>query len=351
MIKGVSGYLDLVRIAAALEVFFYHLGHFRSGFGLPLFAYGHQAVIVFFILSGYVIAYVAAERETDAFSFGSSRAARIYSVAVPALALTALIDLFLLSKASVPLSHNYQLIKAYKYVPLFLVFGTDWWFLDEDAFSNAPYWSLCYEVWYYVLFSCWIYLGGNNRRLWCPAVLLLVGPRLWLLLPVWLSGVALYHYQPRPLWPRAGARAVWLLTLAATGALLATGLYSLPSDLFYQAVGPELRHWLRYSQFFLSDYALTVLVVFNLAAVKSCDFQFARWAKPIRYVAGLTFALYLFHYPLLEFYGQWLAPVPLALAVLLTVWGLGSATERLRASLRSWLFSAFAPPESRVRSS
>ena len=134
-------------------------------------------------------------------SFAVSRATRIYSVAIPTLILTAAIDIALEQS-------TYQLAQPWKYVPLFLAFGTDWWFLSENAFSNAPYWSLCYEVWYYVLFAAWAYFTGAKRLILGAAVLLLVGPRLWLLFPIWLSGAWLYRFHKDSTWPQNRSRVV-----------------------------------------------------------------------------------------------------------------------------------------------
>ena len=314
---------------------------------MPLAGYGHEAVIAFFVLSGYVIAYVSTVRETDLFSFVNSRASRIYSVAVPALIVTIAIDIFVMAKSSTSLSHNYQFAQPWKYVPLFLVFGTDWWFLNEDAFSNVPYWSLCYEIWYYVLFAAWVYFRGQKRLVLCGAILILVGPRLWLLLPIWLSGVWLYHFTTRSILPSTIARAGWALSLAVLLVLFATRFYAVPSDALYHIIGQELRHWLRYSQFFLGDYLLAVFLVISIAALNSCNFEFGSAKKLIHYLAGLTFALYLFHYPLLELFASWLGPVPLALTVLIGVWGLSIGTDWLRTSMRSSLSAAFAPRAAR----
>ena len=55
----------------------------------------HTAVIVFFVLSGFVISW-AAERDGTAREYILNRASRIYSVALPALALTWLTDNYLL---------------------------------------------------------------------------------------------------------------------------------------------------------------------------------------------------------------------------------------------------------------
>ena len=53
---------------------------------------GNDAVMVFFVLSGFVIAYVADKKERTPRDYFVSRFARLYSVVVPALLLTAIAD-------------------------------------------------------------------------------------------------------------------------------------------------------------------------------------------------------------------------------------------------------------------
>src|SRR5260221_5563674 len=60
---------------------------------------GHSAVVIFFVLSGYVITYVASERETTLRDFALSRCARIYAVAVPTLILAIVLDAFFMAAA------------------------------------------------------------------------------------------------------------------------------------------------------------------------------------------------------------------------------------------------------------
>jgi peptidoglycan/LPS O-acetylase OafA/YrhL len=50
------------------------------------------AVVVFFVLSGYVIGFVVDAKETTASLFTVSRLARLYSVVLPALILTFICD-------------------------------------------------------------------------------------------------------------------------------------------------------------------------------------------------------------------------------------------------------------------
>ena len=63
-----SIYLDVVRLSAAMVVFLGHVsgGRMTGGFLWQLNPYMSQAVTVFFVLSGFVIAFVAEEREHTA---------------------------------------------------------------------------------------------------------------------------------------------------------------------------------------------------------------------------------------------------------------------------------------------
>src|ERR671933_1824516 len=102
-----STYMNALRLVAAAVVFLTHYayGTFTRG-AVPTFGHnGHSAVIVFFVLSGFVITYVASEREPSLRHFVASRAARIYSVALPALALTSAVDLLLFANGN-PLNVN-----------------------------------------------------------------------------------------------------------------------------------------------------------------------------------------------------------------------------------------------------
>lgn len=65
MTSEVSIYLDAIRFTAAMVVFLGHVSGQRLTGGLlwQVGRYMDDAVIVFFVLSGFVIAHVASERE------------------------------------------------------------------------------------------------------------------------------------------------------------------------------------------------------------------------------------------------------------------------------------------------
>jgi hypothetical protein len=87
---------------------------------------------------------------------------------------------------------------------------------------HSPFWSLGYEFWYYMLYAAACFVPGPGRK--CSAVLLpclICGPKILLLMPVWLLGVAAYGVTCRVRlgWPAALALAV---ATSAGLALLAT---------------------------------------------------------------------------------------------------------------------------------
>lgn len=96
MSRGFSVYLDAVRFAAAFVVLISHLAYPRFTRGDLQFIrhwdLGRDAVIIFFVLSGVVIAY-AAERDGTLGTFVFNRVTRLYSVMAPALLLTIVLDL------------------------------------------------------------------------------------------------------------------------------------------------------------------------------------------------------------------------------------------------------------------
>lgn len=347
MRRGFSVYLDLLRLSAACAVFLSHASFIRFSHGalrMPEHL-AHEAVIVFFVLSGYVICYVAHQRENRLPVYFISRAARIYSVAIPALLLTFLIDVYLTQVGAGVEVRLYQMLAPWKYVPVFLTFTTDIWFLRENAFSNAPYWSLCYEVWYYVAFASLFFLGGRWRLLALVAVAAIVGPRLWLLFPIWLAGAATYKLSGRECFSPRAARAWFIVSGLAIIAVWTLGVDANIDRSVNVASGGWIAANLRYSQYFMGDWLTGALLALNLLAAGHLDLRFGVLTRPIVWCAGFSFTLYLVHYPLLEFFATFHPSAPLLLtAVLLATFLIGLVTERqkeqIRRALRLWLLPA-----------
>ena len=317
MKRDLSAFLDLLRTLAALTVFLSHLS--SQGYGGEILAdvgaQAHTAVVVFFVLSGFVISW-AARRDGSAHEYILNRAARIYSVVLPAIALTWVIDNFLILQHSDVIGLNYQHDAVWKYLPLFLTFSTDFWFLSENAFSNVPYWSLCYEVWYYVLFGILFFGRPPRSRIIAIAVLLLIGPRLWLLWPVWLIGAYLHRLTPLP---RNASRILAFASVLLLIALRVTGVETALNDLLDQATGGFAKTYLRYSQFFVGDYLSAAAIASLIHAARGADMSLLLpFKKQIAAMASVSFSMYLTHYPLLLLFGSFF-PGRTALIGLLTV--------------------------------
>jgi peptidoglycan/LPS O-acetylase OafA/YrhL len=95
MTRTLSIYLDLVRLLAALLVLLSHasLDRFGGAWLQPAFARaGTPSVIAFFVLSGFVISWTAETRERTFATYLINRLARLWSVVLPALLLTAVVD-------------------------------------------------------------------------------------------------------------------------------------------------------------------------------------------------------------------------------------------------------------------
>ena len=80
MNRSFSVYLDLVRFSAACLVYLWHSNmRLLVHDILPASSYGHSAVIVFFVLSGFVIAYVTDTKENNWVDYSASRLSRVSS--------------------------------------------------------------------------------------------------------------------------------------------------------------------------------------------------------------------------------------------------------------------------------
>jgi peptidoglycan/LPS O-acetylase OafA/YrhL len=303
---------------------------------------GREAVVVFFVLSGYVIAYTTSVEAASLRQYAAARCARIYSVALPVLLATMVAVAFAVLVCDKSVAGSYQVHKPHIYLALHLLFAGELWNLSETPAWLLPYWSLGFEVWYYVLFGAFFYARGKVRVALVLVLLALMGHKLWLLLPVWSGGVLLYRHQARLEMSVNRARLAWAMTILALVLYKACG-----GDLALRALGsaiwpfPGLK--LGNADRYLSDYVVGALVVLNFLFAQRADFSaLARVAAPVRTLAAYTFTLYLIHAPVI---GMWQAFYPhdntnwrdlaaLSLCIGLACYLAGFVTERRRAWYR-----------------
>lgn len=335
MKKDLSAYLDVLRILAAMIVFLGHLSwrSISGGFFWQIQSFGHSAVIVFFVLSGFVVQFSVDKKEGTLTDYLVARFARIYSVVLPAILLTVVCDRIGIHHNS----HEYDLTREdtpiYR-VLLGVVFLTQSW-QHVSLLSNEPFWSLPYEFWYYQIFGAAIFLKGWRR---IAAVLIgcaVAGPAILLEFPLWIAGVAAYRLSKSFAPSSNHARVLWFVS--ACGVLIAI-LNNQHPIMYSSAILPTT-----YSRL---DYVIALLFAVNIFAASNLNFGLAKAHPVIARVAGMTFALYLFHLPLLRLIAAYLPSgtvLPVrgleefagALAVIPI---LAVLTEGQKRRLRTWLY-------------
>jgi peptidoglycan/LPS O-acetylase OafA/YrhL len=351
--RATSIYLDIVRFSAALAVLLTHLAYARFSGGMlaPLRTYGNDAVMIFFVLSGYVIAFTATTRDRELETFVLNRCARLCSVAWPAIVITIVLDQC--GRWLAPdlyVGFWYQDSHAWLRVLTAATYTNELWFNSWRLFSNGPYWSLGYEFWYYVLFAAAWYLRGPQRVLGLLLLASAIGPKILLLLPVWLLGVWVYRVNTRA---RLGLRAggvLWFGSIALYAAFRASGLREALLEWSYFEWGRSfVESELRWSNEFLASYFLGPLVAVNFIGFHALSPVLERACTKIeraaREWAGYTFSIYLFHYPLLQFFAALVdldptSPLAIGWLFVTTVAAcrlLGEVTEKRKDGMRAWL--------------
>jgi len=223
--------LDLVRSVAALEVLLTHLQLFifkdlealpDPGFVLRGFyvltSLGHQSVIVFFVLSGYLVggSVINGRREGFWLRYATQRLCRLWIVLIPCLVATLVLNrLGQFTGGSVYLNGGLNPpIGSAPLLPVRLDLLT---FLENCVFlqtirapifgDNGPLWSLANEFWYYVIFP-FLFFGVSwnvNRPFVTRVAFLAVAGAVLFFLParmaqgfgIWLLGALVTVVQQR----------------------------------------------------------------------------------------------------------------------------------------------------------
>ncbi len=309
MTRGFSLWLDVLRVAATLVVVLSHWAYPRFTDGdyliLRQLNLGSDAVIVFFVLSGFVISY-AADRDRQLSIYAFNRLTRLWSVMVPAIVLT-----FVFDQIGTQLDPDAYPQPYFNPVPIWelmlrgLTFSNEWAVPDRIRLgSNGPLWSLSYEASFYLLFGVSLFLRGPMRAGLLIMLLLLIGPRVLLLMPAWLMGVWMWGWVKRGGHLTLGKPMAWMLCLAGPILYvlgLSVGLPSSLTVLTSRVAAPiNIFQLLAFSDEFLWNAVLGLLTVMHLigtVALVGDKTQDRHW---IRWLAGASFSIYVTHYPALQ---------------------------------------------------
>lgn len=313
-------WLDLIRGSSALLVC---LGHLRNAMLVDysalvhpniaikafyaLTSFGHQAVMVFFVLSGYFVG-GAVLRTGAKFSWASyltSRLTRLWVVLIPCLFITwgvgqmlAYYEPAVLAGANVESWHSGP--KLGEYSADFSTLLANIFFLQtivSPVFGlNSPLWSLANEFWYYMLFPLlaitlgFVGSGNNQARIlalvsttiiaWCLPNEMLYG------FLIWMMGVAVYYLQPT----------IKVFSQNTMRILLFTGLVLLGLALAYSKSTSDSQIMPLISDCLVGlTFAFLCLILTNQAFPKQ---RFTWLAKGSLYLSEVSYSLYLSHFPI-----------------------------------------------------
>jgi len=337
---GLSLYLELLRLLAATEVVLFHVNGFAllGGHRAAWNAFGHEAVVVFFVLSGFVIAFAAQTREHTPKAYAVSRLTRIYSVALPCLLATVVFDR--IGLALVPQLYNGLVTDGSALVRLVLggLFLNESWALSAQMFSNTPYWSIAYEFWYYAIFAGLFYFRGWQRVALTALACLIAGYKVLLLFPIWALGWGIYRWsQSHKVGPVLG------LALFLQPALV---LYFDDSQGWTRQAGEWLAgmmgqdNWrvgLSWSRYVLTDTLLGLSMAGHFVGAAAL----APWlerilqpvAAPVKWLTARSFTLYLLHQPAMLLAGAVLISLGVPLlgswTVFAATWGIVLAVAQV----------------------
>ena len=134
--------------------------------------------MIFFVISGFVIAYtIDMRRSNGPLDFFVDRAVRIYSVAIPVLILCTILALV---RPDLFPGHPAILRPTFSFFAN-ATFLSEAWYFDFTPYLDEPYWSLCYEVAYYLIFGIWSFARGWSRWLLLLVAVVIAGPKILIL--------------------------------------------------------------------------------------------------------------------------------------------------------------------------
>ena len=362
-----SDHLNLVRGLAATAVLISHvralfLVNYSSltthSFSLSILYFfsglGHEAVMIFFVLSGYFIGSTVLLSTSTQWRWAkylTQRLTRLLVVLIPALFFGAIWDLtgiHLFGTEGIygghPPCDGVTASAVANHLTVMTALGN--LFFLQGIFvptfgSNGPLWSLNYEFWYYILFPVMVLaaLMVLRKSVWAVAYCLL-GLLICVLLtlpmltsfPIWLLGVAVAVVVPYIQRPQ-----LLLLCFAV----------------FFHFCALYLSRVHRFS-FEVSDYIVGIsfavlmlsLLTFRGPRRISVYSHFAKWA------AGFSYTLYTVHLPFLLFLRALLIPTQerwspdlrhrtvcclISLVALTYAYGIAAVSELKTNSLRGWI--------------
>src|SRR6185437_684624 len=147
--------------------------------------------------SGYLIAYTIHQKKKDGLSYAVDRISRLYSVIIPALILTFILDN--IGMLINPALYLANITPNHYFLRFILAFFNlqEIGPLSSRPSINGPFWSLAYEFWYYAIFGIYLYMPASKIKAIVILLICTLFYKITLLFPVWLGGVLAFNLSQK----------------------------------------------------------------------------------------------------------------------------------------------------------
>lgn len=297
MHKNNYPWLDWLRFLAAFLVLSSHARDLMfvkyadlasHGIGTAIFftltRMGNEAVLVFFVLSGFLVGGPGVESiingTFDLKAYSIDRITRIFVPLVPAILLTGCMEIYL--------SQSFSWGQAVG--NLFAMQGI----FTTQLPGNEALWTLSYEIWFYILlggFAAMVsqrpYIGGSIV-LACILAFTQLFPHY---LVCWLIGAAAYFYRPKQLSYKSLAFGLLICLYGYIGRQVGRGSDSVSLDMLSAWFpGEEMSRVV-----FSTGFAILVRQIILIRA-------FPRLEYIGTILASFSYTLYLMHFPVIRYF-------------------------------------------------
>ena len=277
-------------------------------------SFGHEAVMVFFVLSGFFITRSIRRAHVNntwsASSYSLARLSRLWVALIPALILTVFWDVIgnhFFENTHVYHGDIYGLIKSPPIDDITLSNFFGCWFFLQGIFtgtlgSNGALWSLANEFWYYVIFPVFYFAVVSRVEPYRRVILAFTGTAVVLLLLAYGSPTIVGYF---PIW-LMGAAVVLIHENQSAARLLSLKSAFIASVILMAVVLTFIRVT-NLSNIFLCDYIIGLSSMFLVACLPyhTPHLIVSRAAKSL---SEISYTAYLAHMPIAAFLCAMFAP-------------------------------------------